>query len=70
MQYRFGTHKEVAYGSVTSIDFQEDSKYLVAGYEKGVVVIWDVVQKTQAKTISNLHDSAIIFLEITQLEPF
>jgi len=69
MIFKLGDTKEGTYGSVTAMDYKEDTKFLVAGYENGNLVIFDITKRSVVKMISNSHEAAIIGLEIVTNEP-
>lgn len=39
------------YGQVTSISISRDNRYLVSGYESGLVILWDLYSFKSIKTI-------------------
>jgi hypothetical protein len=38
-----------SFGSVCSLDFDVSQKLLIAGYERGDLILWDVVSGSQMK---------------------
>lgn len=56
----FGSTKEQNYGAVSAIDISKDGDCLVAGYEKGQIIIWDLYSGSNLKTIVALHENVIL----------
>jgi len=67
--HKLGGPKETVYGAVTAMDMRENSKFLVVGYEKGAVIVWDITTKAPIKVNATLHDSMVIILKIIRTEP-
>ncbi|GFH54581.1 hypothetical protein CTEN210_11057 [Chaetoceros tenuissimus] len=47
------------YGSVSSIDIASNGETLVAGYENGTVILWDIIKGIMVKAVSDMHSSPI-----------
>ena len=58
----FGSSKEQNYGAVSAIDISRDGDCLVAGYEKGQIILWDLYSGSNLKTIVGLHENVILTL--------
>lgn len=59
----FGTVKEQNFGAVTALDISYDGESLVAGYEKGQIILWDLYSGGNLKTILGIHDKEILCLK-------
>lgn len=45
------TPDQSKYGQATSISISRDNRYIVAGYETGLVILWDLYSFKVVKTI-------------------
>ncbi len=62
------SNKELAGHRVTSIDVSRDKKHLVAGYDNGSLMLWDLVKSSLLKTAMNIHRAAIITVKFIKGE--
>lgn len=67
--FKLGDTKESTYGSVTAMDYEENSKYLVSGYESGKLVVFDTTKRNAIKVFDKAHEAAVIAIEIVSVEP-
>lgn len=59
----FGSSKEQNNGGVSAVDISKDGESLVAGYEKGQIIIWDIYSGSILKSISGVHDTVILTIK-------
>ena len=48
--------------SVTCMDFSYDGNNIVAGYQNGYIILWDIINKKELKKVKDAHEYCIIFI--------
>ena len=56
----FGGSKEQNYGPVTAVDINKEGDALICGHEGGQLVMWDLNNGSNIKTIFAVHDSPVL----------
>ena len=50
--------------AVTSISLTQDGKYMVSGYKRGTLVLWDMVTLLKVKIMDDVHTAEILTAKI------
>jgi len=53
---------------VTSIDISDDGGFLISGYKKGQVALWDLVNYKLLKFINDIHQTDVINAKIYHVD--
>lgn len=53
---------------VTCIDISDDGGFLISGYKKGQVALWDLVNYKLLRYISDIHNSDVINAKIYHMD--
>ena len=48
------------YGAVTTMDINRKNTALIAGYEGGQIVLWDIESKTQIKQLTDFYTTPVM----------
>jgi len=54
---------------VTSIYLTEDGKYLISGYKKGTLAIWNMVEYKLTKIVEDVHATEVTSAKIYNITP-
>ena len=57
-----GDWKKSRDGVVTTIDVSWDSDYLVAGYQSGKIILWNILNGKEEKVLDDAHDCPVVNL--------
>ena len=55
---------DLANNAVTSISLTQDGKYMVSGYKRGTLVLWDMVTLLKVKIMDDVHTAEILTAKI------
>ncbi len=53
---------------VTCIDISEDGGFLLSGYKKGQVALWDLINYKLLRYISDIHTSDVVNAKIYHMD--
>ena len=57
-----GDWKKSRDGVVTSIDVSWDSDFLIAGYQSGKIILWNILTGKEEKILNDAHDCPVVNL--------